>query len=104
MIEKIISGGNPGVERAALDAATKYNIPHTGWIHHLRAEERDELTARYHLSIIPALDPKAAIKDLRTAYDTQLAALVGARKLGVRKARKRLEVLAENGLDLLRRR
>ena len=31
MIKKIISGGQPGVERAALDAALKLNIPHGGW-------------------------------------------------------------------------
>jgi len=62
MIEKIISGGNPGCERAALDAAIKYGIPHTGWVHHMRGEERDKLLARYNLCVIPALDPKAAIK------------------------------------------
>lgn len=31
MIEKIISGGQTGVDRAALDAAIKLNIPHGGW-------------------------------------------------------------------------
>jgi hypothetical protein len=31
MINKIISGGKPGVELAALDAAIRLNIPHEGW-------------------------------------------------------------------------
>jgi hypothetical protein len=31
MIKKIISGGLPGVELAALDAAIKLDIPHEGW-------------------------------------------------------------------------
>lgn len=31
MIKKIISGGLPGVESAALDAAIKLNISHEGW-------------------------------------------------------------------------
>jgi hypothetical protein len=32
MIQKIISGGQDGVERAALEAAVKLEIPHGGWI------------------------------------------------------------------------
>ena len=31
MLKKIISGGQPGVEIAALDAAIQFDIPHTGW-------------------------------------------------------------------------
>ena len=32
MITKIISGAQSGVDRAALDFALKFNIPHGGWI------------------------------------------------------------------------
>ena len=32
MIKKIISSGQPGVERAALDVAIKLDIPYSGWI------------------------------------------------------------------------
>jgi hypothetical protein len=78
MIEKIISGGNEGSERAALDAAQKYGIPHSGWIHHMRAEERDKLLASYHLSIIPALDPRAAIRRNVMNADGTLILTVGA--------------------------
>ena len=31
MIEEIISGGQTGADRAALDTAIKLNIPHVGW-------------------------------------------------------------------------
>ena len=31
MLKKVISGGQTGVDRAALDAAIKLNIPHGGW-------------------------------------------------------------------------
>ena len=62
MIEKIISGGYTGPERAALDAALKYGVPHAGWIHYIRSEERDKLLDTYNLKVIPALDPRAAIR------------------------------------------
>lgn len=62
VIEKIISSGHTGPERAALDAALKYGIPHTGWIHYIRSEEREDLLGTYNLNVIPALDPRAAIQ------------------------------------------
>ena len=31
MIEKIVSGGQTGADRAALDSAIKHGIPHGGW-------------------------------------------------------------------------
>jgi hypothetical protein len=62
VIEKIISSGHTGPERAALDAALKYGVPHTGWIHYIPSEERDKLLNTYNLKVIPALDPRAAIR------------------------------------------
>lgn len=62
MIEKIISSGHTSPERAALDAALKYGVPHAGWIHYIRSEEREKLLNTYNLKIIPALDPRAAIR------------------------------------------
>ena len=32
MIEKIISGGQTGADRAALDFAVKHDIPYGGWV------------------------------------------------------------------------
>ena len=62
VIEKIISSGYTGPERAALDAALKYGVPHTGWIHYIRSGKRDKLLDAYNLKVIPALDSRAAIQ------------------------------------------
>ena len=32
MVKKIISGGQTGADRAALDFAIKHKIPHGGWV------------------------------------------------------------------------
>ena len=47
MIKKIISGGQPGVERAALDAAIKLNIPHSGWTYKTRRTSEGILPDKY---------------------------------------------------------
>ncbi len=47
MIKKIISGGQPGVERAALDAAIKLNIPHKGWTYKTRRTDEGILPDKY---------------------------------------------------------
>ena len=49
MIKKIISGGQTGVDRAALDAAIKLTIPHGGWIPRGRLTENGPLPAEYLL-------------------------------------------------------
>jgi len=49
MIEKIISGGQTGADRAALDAAIKLAISHGGWIPHGRLTEDGPLAPEYRL-------------------------------------------------------
>lgn len=49
MIKKIISGGQPGVERAALDAAIKLNIPHSGWTYKTRRTDEGILPDMYNV-------------------------------------------------------
>jgi len=49
MIKKIISGGHPGVEKAALDAALKLDIPHSGWAYKGRKTEEGLLPEKYKL-------------------------------------------------------
>ncbi|MBW6461368.1 MAG: putative molybdenum carrier protein [Bacteroidales bacterium] len=53
MIEKIISGGQTGADRAALDFAIKHNIPHGGWIPKGRKTEAGILPEKYHLQEMP---------------------------------------------------
>ena len=52
MIKKIISGGLPGVELAALHAAIKLDIPHEGWTYKRRRTENDELPEQFNIKQI----------------------------------------------------
>ena len=49
MIKKIISGGQTGADRAALDVAMKFGIPHGGWIPKGRKTEHGSLPDKYQL-------------------------------------------------------
>jgi hypothetical protein len=53
MIKKIISGSQSGVDRAALDFALKFNIPHGGWIPKGRIAEDGPLPDKYQLQEMP---------------------------------------------------
>jgi len=48
--EKIISGGQTGVDRAALDAAIELGIPHGGWCPASRRAEDGSIPEIYHLT------------------------------------------------------
>ena len=57
MIEVIISGGQTGADRAALDAAIKLNIPHGGWCPKGRlAELGGTIPEKYLLKETPSSD------------------------------------------------
>jgi hypothetical protein len=56
MIEKIVSGGQTGADRAALDFAIGRGIPHGGWCPHGRIAEDGILDRRYSLSETPGAD------------------------------------------------
>jgi Circularly permutated YpsA SLOG family/Domain of unknown function (DUF6794) len=49
MLKKIISGGQTGADRAALDTAIRHNIPHGGWIPKGRIAEDGRLPGKYKL-------------------------------------------------------
>ena len=49
MIKRIVSGGQTGVDRAALDVAIKLGIAHGGWIPQGRLTESGVLPQKYHL-------------------------------------------------------
>ncbi len=53
---KIISGGQTGVDRAALDAAIELNIPHGGWCPKGRLAEDGRIDARYALDETESAD------------------------------------------------
>lgn len=49
----IVSGGQTGADRAALDFAIRAGIPHTGWCPRGRLAEDGRLDSRYHLQETP---------------------------------------------------
>lgn len=53
MVERIISGGQSGVDRAALDAALELGIPCGGWCPGGRRAEDGPIPARYPLRETP---------------------------------------------------
>ena len=52
MLKMIISGGNPGVEIAALDAAIRLDIPHAGWCYRDRKTDGGVLAEHYNVKEI----------------------------------------------------
>lgn len=54
---KIISGGQAGADRAALDFAIAYGIAHGGWCPKGRMAEDGPVAARYQLMETPTDDP-----------------------------------------------
>jgi ribosomal-protein-alanine N-acetyltransferase len=55
-IEKIVSGGQTGADRAALDFAIEHSIPHGGWCTKGRLAEDGPIDSRYHLTETPSSD------------------------------------------------
>jgi hypothetical protein len=53
MIKKIISGGQTGADRAALDAAIELGIPHGGWVPKGRLAEDGPIHDKYQLQEMP---------------------------------------------------
>ena len=56
MIDKIISGGQTGADRAALDFAIAHNIPYGGWLPKGRKTEDGTLPDHYQLQEMPTPD------------------------------------------------
>jgi hypothetical protein len=53
-IQKILSGGQTGVDRAALDAAIKLGMPHGGWCPKTRLSEDGAIPLQYNLVETPS--------------------------------------------------
>lgn len=56
MIEKIVSGGQTGADRAALDVAIRLGIPHGGWVPKGRITEAGPLPDIYQMRETPTVD------------------------------------------------
>lgn len=57
MLEKIVSGGQTGADRAALDWAIRHGVPHGGWCPKGRLAEDGVIDARYCLTETPSRYP-----------------------------------------------
>ena len=68
LITRIITGGQTGVDRAALDAAMELGIPHGGWCPRGRLAEDGRIPQKYHLKETPS--PDYAV---RTRWNVQSA-------------------------------
>ena len=56
VISKIVSGGQTGADRAALDWAIDHGVPHGGWCPKGRLAEDGPIPARYQLQEMPSKD------------------------------------------------
>lgn len=71
MLKKIISGGQTGADRAALDLAIKFDIPHGGWIPLGRKTEAGPLPMHYSLSEMKSSDyPKRTRQNIIDSHGT----------------------------------
>lgn len=57
-LERIISGGQTGVDRAALEVALRHGLPHGGWCPKGRWAEDGAIPARYLLTETPSPEPE----------------------------------------------
>lgn len=62
MICRIISSGNSGVERAALDVARKLGINHGGWLSKGTSRQNRELMVAYQLKETESFGPQHAVE------------------------------------------
>ena len=92
MIKKIISGGQTGADRAALDVAIKLDISHGGWIPKGRKTENGVLPDKYHLQEMATTSyPKRTEKNVLDSDGTLIfsyGALSGGSALTRKMAKK----------------
>lgn len=76
MIEQIVSGGQTGADRAALDWAIQHGIPHGGWCPQGRRAEDGVIPARYSLQETPSRNYRQRTKwNIRDADATLIVTL-----------------------------
>ncbi|MGB4101610.1 MAG: putative molybdenum carrier protein [Alphaproteobacteria bacterium] len=91
-VKKIISGGQTGADRAALDVAIELGVPHGGWCTFGRQAEDGRIDGRYQLKETP--EPNAALRtewNVRDSDATLVVAhgvLAGGAELSIRKAQE----------------
>ncbi|MHB1035337.1 MAG: putative molybdenum carrier protein [Pirellulales bacterium] len=67
-VRKIVSGGQTGVDRGALDAAIELGLPHGGWCPRRRRAEDGPIPARYLLTETDS--PEYRVRTERNVLDS----------------------------------
>ena len=72
MLKKIISGGLPGVERAALDVVIMLHIPYSGWVPKGKNTADEVLFTKYQLQEMPITGTSKQVERNVTGSDGSL--------------------------------
>lgn len=92
MLTKIVSGGQTGADRAALDFAIEFDIPHSGWIPKGRKAEDGIILDKYHLQEMPTASyPKRTERNVIDSDGTLILShgkLTGGSALTLKLAKK----------------
>lgn len=105
MIRKIVSGGQTGADRAALDFALEHGLSHGGWCPRGRSAEDGPLGSRYQLSETPDADPVQRTEwNVRDSDATVVFSIGENLAGGSQKTQRFAEVYKKPFLHLSRRR
>ena len=100
MLTKIISGGQTGDDRAALDVALNLGLPHGGWVPRGRRAEDGEIPTRYQLKEMPTNSYPARTEANVVDSDGTLILTHGSLKGGSKLTREYADTFAKPYLHL----
>lgn len=91
-VKKIVSGGQTGADRAALDVAIERGIPHGGWVPAGRRAEDGPLPARYQVCEGPSAEYEERtewnVRDSDATLIVSMGPLTGGSALTLQLARR----------------
>ncbi len=104
MLTEVISGGQTGADKAALDFAIENGIPYGGWIPKGKLTEEGPLPDKYHLQEMPTKSyPKRTEKNILDSDGTLIVShgkITGGTALTRKLAKKHVKPWLHTDLDL----